>query len=114
MKLTIPNPTKDYTVKENIIFFEKDERISLQDLQKAFTLPAIAELISNDKVTRDCHVIVPKGDKKVSRDHQEGKYVKASDDLIDWVDVEFIQKYGEKHQCRILSNNYVAHFKFIK
>ena len=112
MKLTIPDPPKDYTVKENIIFFEKGERISLQDLQKVFTLLAIAELISNDKVTRDWHIIVPKGDKKVS---QEGKYNKASDDLIDyWVDVEFIQKHGEKHQCRILSNSYITHFKFIK
>jgi hypothetical protein len=114
MKLTIPDPTKDYTVKEGLIFFEEGERVSLQDLQKVFTLPAVAELISCDKVTRDCHVIVPKDDKKISRDHQEGKYVKASDDLYDWVDVEFIQKYGDKHQCRILDNNYIAHFQFIK
>jgi hypothetical protein len=105
---------KDYTVKEGLIFFEKDERVSLSDLQRVFTLPAIAELISCDKVTRDCHVIVPKGDKKVSRNHQEGKYVKASDNLYDWVDAEFIQKHGEKHQCRILTNSYITHFKFIK
>ena len=64
MKLTIPDPMKDYTVNEDIIFFEEGEKISLSDLQKIFTLPAIAELISNDKVTRDCHVIVPNGDKK--------------------------------------------------
>jgi hypothetical protein len=114
MKLTIPDPTKDYTINEWLIFFEVGERVSLSDLQKVFTLPAIAELISNDKVTRDCHIIVPKGDKKISRDHQEGKYVKASDDLLEWVDVEFIQMHGEKYQCRILANSYIAHFKFIK
>ena len=114
MKITIPDPMKDYTVIKNLLFFEAGERVSLEDLCKVFTLPAVAELIANDLVIRDCHVIVPNEDKKISRDHQEGKYVKASDNLYDWVDVEFIQKYGDKHQCRILDNNYIAHFQFIK
>jgi hypothetical protein len=111
MKMTIPDPMKDYTVIKNLLFFEAGERVSLEDLCKVFTLPAVAELIANDLVLRDCHVIRPKEDKMVSK---QGQYRQASDDLIEWVDVEFIQMHGDKHQCRILANNYIAHFKFTK
>lgn len=57
MKLKIPDPMKDYTVKEGLIFFEAGEKLSLQDLEVVFTLPAIATLIAKDYVTRDCIII---------------------------------------------------------
>ena len=57
MKLTIPDQVKDYEVLKELVYFEVGERVSLADLQKVFTLTAIAGLIGHDYVKRDCLII---------------------------------------------------------
>jgi hypothetical protein len=51
--LNLKESPKDYTVKKNIIFFGEDERVSLDDMKRVFTLEAIATLIKNNYVQRD-------------------------------------------------------------
>ena len=51
--LNLEKKPKDYTVKKNIIFFREEERVSLDDLRKVFTMEAIATLIKNSYVQRD-------------------------------------------------------------
>lgn len=51
--LNLEKKPKDYTVKKNIIFFGEEERVSLDDLRKVFTMEAISTLIKNSYVQRD-------------------------------------------------------------
>lgn len=97
----------NYTVKTNHIqaFFNEGARTNLKDLQKFFTMDAIAMLILEQHLERDCNVIKPAVEKN---------FVKASDDLLEWVDVEYLEMVGSKFKCRILSNSFVTTFKYTK
>ena len=50
---------KNYTVERHIMFYPKTERVSLRDLQKFFTLEAIASFIKYGYLVRDCTTIKP-------------------------------------------------------
>jgi hypothetical protein len=100
-------PTYDYTILVNLYpFFKAGDRANLNGLRKVFSMEALALLIKDDYIKRDCNVITA-GEKKK-------EIIKASDDLIDWVEVEYIETVGSKFKCKIISNGYVATFKYVK
>ena len=51
---------KNYTVVRHVMFYPKSSRVSLADLQKFFTLEAIASFIKYEYIVRDCTTIKPK------------------------------------------------------
>lgn len=55
---------KNYTVVRHVQFYAKTERVSLKDLQKFFTLEAIASYIKYGYLIRDCTTIKPNQDEK--------------------------------------------------
>ena len=62
MEQTIPQEEdeKNYTGVRHIQFYAKTDRVSLKDLQKFFTLEAIASFIKYGYLVRDCTTIKPK------------------------------------------------------
>ena len=59
---TIPHreDVKNYTVVRHVMFYPKSSTVSLVDLQKFFTLEAIASFIKYEYIVRDCTTIKPK------------------------------------------------------
>lgn len=64
MEETIPHrdDVKNYTVERHVMFYPRTSRVSLNDLQKFFTLEAIASFIKYGYIIRDCTTIKPKKD----------------------------------------------------
>ena len=50
---------KNYTIKKIITFFNEGERVGLKDLEKFYTIEAIAELIRTKFIARDSTMIKP-------------------------------------------------------
>ena len=64
MEQTIPHEEdiKNYTVERHVMFYPRTSRVSLNDLQKFFTLEAIASFMKYGYIVRDCTIIKSKKD----------------------------------------------------